>query len=458
MNMAWFETAKTKINRGLILKLLAVAASDGEISDEELAAISEVGRRVGFGPEDIKKAVETAGKAAVQEPAKASEKMAQLEQCVLVMIADGKASQKEMQTCSAIAHALGLDPAVSLPAIMDKLGIELRQIDRKKEPAPTPTPTAAAPFVEISGFGLSVPQGKFQGNGYVALYHNQVYTLRLSNMTSRCSDARIHIDGKDMGLFRLVANTVFEIEHPTDDTGCFTFYELGSSEGTVAGIKANDKLGVVEVTFYPEKPKPKARPAAPAAAMAAPKGVPAVGGLDAGGRASSTRGKSNDTFLAMGAGSYDASKIDVTPGDCTLHASPENSRSSAPTKQSLPAGALKSTPENRSANRGEKIISDTSDSGSGKLYAGTRSPHPSADYDGLFEDDNDDAQFDPTGLRAGGTGLSGESQQPYIDAERIEYDLAAAVTISLRLAAVSLNSATPRPLKSNSNRVPPPLS
>jgi tellurite resistance protein len=431
MNMAWFEAAKTKINRGLILKLIAVAASDGEISNEELAAIAEVGKRVGFDLKDIEKVLNDGEKAAVQEPVTVAEKMSQLEQCVVVMIADGKASQKELQTCTAIAHALGLDPTVSLPAIMNKLGIELRQINQKKEPEPATLPNEGTPFVEISGFGVTVPQGKFQGNGYVSLYHNQVYTLRLSNKTHRNSDAQIHIDGKDMGLFRLFPNTVFEIEHPSDDSGCFTFYELGSSEGAAAGIKANDKLGVVEVTFYPELQRPKAPQPAAASMPVSNKPIP-----------------SGTLFMSPGIRSSRARRPHAGSGNNTLYMGGADVGDAARTENSgAPASGEGTLYAGQRGNEGEVL----------GMSSKSAASDPNT-YDNLFVESADDELFDPTGLRAGGTGLSGESKQTYTDVERIEYDIAAAVTISLRLAAVSLNSATPRPLKSNANRVPPPLS
>ncbi|NJK93380.1 MAG: hypothetical protein HC904_17145, partial [Blastochloris sp.] len=247
---------------------------------------------------------------------------------------------------------------------------------------------------------------------------------------------QIHIDGKDMGLFRLFPNTEFEIEHPSDDSGCFTFYELGSSEGAAAGIKANDKLGVVEVTFYPEKQNPKSahtplpaaasNPAPSAAAIAAAsKPVPSGASFSPEIRFSrSRRSHAGSGTLFMGG-------VGLGMGGAGFGDSAMNENSG------------------------------TSDSGQGVLSSGVKARDTDFEpntYDKLFEENADEEFFDPTGLRAGGTGLSGESKQTYSDVERIEYDLDAAVTISLRLAAVSLNSATPRPLKSNSNRVPPPLS
>ena len=55
---------------------------------------------------------------------------------------------------------------------------------------------------------------------------------------------------------------------------------------------------------------------------------------------------------------------------------------------------------------------------------------------------------------AGGTGLSGESDQRFVNAERMSEDLSKAVTISIRLVALKDE---PRPLKQKGNRIPPPV-
>lgn len=59
-------------------------------------------------------------------------------------------------------------------------------------------------------------------------------------------------------------------------------------------------------------------------------------------------------------------------------------------------------------------------------------------------------------LSAGGTGLSGESNQRFTSAPIIDYDENNFVTINLRLGATN-HAPTPRPLKPAANPVPPSL-
>lgn len=61
---------------------------------------------------------------------------------------------------------------------------------------------------------------------------------------------------------------------------------------------------------------------------------------------------------------------------------------------------------------------------------------------------------DETSCSAGGTGLSGRSEQEFIDVQPLDYDKAAFVQIHLRLVC---NNDEPRPLRPISTVIPPPL-
>lgn len=56
---------------------------------------------------------------------------------------------------------------------------------------------------------------------------------------------------------------------------------------------------------------------------------------------------------------------------------------------------------------------------------------------------------------AGGTGLSGESSQDFVEAEKMDLEYSKSTTIHLRLVASDVNE--PRPLTTYSNPVPPPV-
>lgn len=90
---------------------------------------------------------------------------------------------------------------------------------------------------------------------YIALLHNQEYSIKLNNnYTTRC-DAEIRIDGDSVGKWRIPANSSITIDRPVSEARKFTFYKLGSSEGNMAGIQKGNAVanGLIEVSFYPEK-------------------------------------------------------------------------------------------------------------------------------------------------------------------------------------------------------------
>lgn len=71
-----------------------------------------------------------------------------------------------------------------------------------------------------------------------------------------------------------------------------------------------------------------------------------------------------------------------------------------------------------------------------------------------FQDFDDDIPFDDVPYSAGGTGLSGKSEQKFINVQPLDYDEAAFVHIHLRLVC---NNDEPRPLRPISTVIPPPL-
>lgn len=90
-------------------------------------------------------------------------------------------------------------------------------------------------------------------NGYVSVTHGQIYTLMLRNDHDTRCDAKVFIDGKEIGTFRIKAKGSFEITRPSSDSGCFTFFEMGTSEFSQGGIATNQDLGLISVRFTPEK-------------------------------------------------------------------------------------------------------------------------------------------------------------------------------------------------------------
>lgn len=108
--------------------------------------------------------------------------------------------------------------------------------------------------MQHNGYSVTVPEGREQADGYVHMRHGQTYTLRLMNHSAQRCDAHVEVDGKHIGTWRLNAwGGTARLEHPVNDQGRFTFYRLDSVEGAQAGLQANDGLGLIKVTFTPER-------------------------------------------------------------------------------------------------------------------------------------------------------------------------------------------------------------
>lgn len=105
----------------------------------------------------------------------------------------------------------------------------------------------------MNSFSVRIPQGVEQ-NGYALMKHNTKYSLSLKNDGYSQCDARVEIDGKVVGTWRLFAHSRLELERPADDEGQFTFYTAKSKEGKSIGLKENNPdLGLIKVTFTPDR-------------------------------------------------------------------------------------------------------------------------------------------------------------------------------------------------------------
>lgn len=111
--------------------------------------------------------------------------------------------------------------------------------------------------MRLGNFSVKIPQGKKLNSGYVAMKHDTKYTVVLSNDGDVRCDAEVEIDGKIVGTWRIQSRDSMVIERPVHDTGCFTFYKIGTREAKKAAIVKSDKLGLITVLFKPErKPEP----------------------------------------------------------------------------------------------------------------------------------------------------------------------------------------------------------
>jgi len=107
----------------------------------------------------------------------------------------------------------------------------------------------------LNNFSVRIPEGTETPGGYVQMRHGKRYTLVIrNNRLVRC-DARIEIDGKHVGTWRIPPLQNITLERPAHDDGHFTFYRSGSGEALKAGegdVYVADR-GLIRVTFTPEK-------------------------------------------------------------------------------------------------------------------------------------------------------------------------------------------------------------
>ena len=104
------------------------------------------------------------------------------------------------------------------------------------------------------GYSVRISPGQEKQDGYVEMQHGQQYTIYMHNYHDTRCDAEVVVDGKNIGTFRIDAQSSIHLERPEDDEGRFTFYKEGTSEARCAQIVSwKSDNGLVSVMFKPEK-------------------------------------------------------------------------------------------------------------------------------------------------------------------------------------------------------------
>jgi len=110
----------------------------------------------------------------------------------------------------------------------------------------------------LNDFSVKI-NGKNERSGYVEMNHGETYTIVLRNNSDVRCDANVEIDGKDVGSFRVDSRQNLYLERSANEAKLFTFYKLGSSEAEKVGLGKVEKceMGLIKVTFKPEKVRVK---------------------------------------------------------------------------------------------------------------------------------------------------------------------------------------------------------
>ncbi len=114
--------------------------------------------------------------------------------------------------------------------------------------------------MRVGNYFAQIVGGRELSNQYVEVQHGAAYTISLGSSSHLRTDAKVTVDGQEVGVFRLEANGRLTVEGPPADAGKgkFTFYETGTEEAHHAGeaaVARGDK-GLVVVEFLPEKSRP----------------------------------------------------------------------------------------------------------------------------------------------------------------------------------------------------------
>jgi len=108
--------------------------------------------------------------------------------------------------------------------------------------------------MELAGFAVRIPEGREVADGYVELVHGTQYSLLLHNSTPLRCDAEVTIDTEVVGIWRVNAGSQVRLEHPAQNPGRFTFYQLGTQEAQSANLQHSAETGLIQVIFRPELP------------------------------------------------------------------------------------------------------------------------------------------------------------------------------------------------------------
>ena len=118
--MGWFNDGRLEAKKSIFRNLAAVAVADGKITEEEKLYLISVGQRLGLQPNECKDAFVNPFSIKLVIPSSDKEKILQLVQLVMMMLADGEIHPKEFDTCSGFAIAMGFDPLI-IPNIINTI-------------------------------------------------------------------------------------------------------------------------------------------------------------------------------------------------------------------------------------------------------------------------------------------------------------------------------------------------
>lgn len=123
--MSFFDLFKSRESReklSHLKNLVAVAAVDGKLEPNEMAALTTVMARDGLTPEDLERCVKNPKSIKFLPPESPEQRVIYLKDMVLLMMCDGDIDERELALCKATAIALGFKHEVIDAMIIDIIG------------------------------------------------------------------------------------------------------------------------------------------------------------------------------------------------------------------------------------------------------------------------------------------------------------------------------------------------
>lgn len=116
-----------QLRLGQLKNLVMLAASDGHMTDSELAVLLAVASREEITPEDFNKVIEDPDSVTITLPEDEDTKLAYLRDMVAMMMVDGELDEQELAICKLYAIALGYRSSIvdgMIAGVIDNLDAE----------------------------------------------------------------------------------------------------------------------------------------------------------------------------------------------------------------------------------------------------------------------------------------------------------------------------------------------
>jgi uncharacterized tellurite resistance protein B-like protein len=124
--MAWFEGKDAKQRKSALVTVLRVMLADGKIDAREQVFLAKVAGRLGIKEKEFKKVLANPSAVEFHPPKDDKERICQLFDVILMMLADGRVDQREMELCIHAASRLGFRTS-TVPTLVNGIVQKINQ-------------------------------------------------------------------------------------------------------------------------------------------------------------------------------------------------------------------------------------------------------------------------------------------------------------------------------------------